>query len=499
MVNDLPPAPQPQAESLARQTAVGSTYTVAASLFTLVIGFTRSILLARLLFPEDFGLFALAFFFVQLLERVQMFGFTAAFIHRRNHTAEEASAHFILRLGSAIVVIGLALAVAPLLRRFYPEQQLLAQVVIVITAVRLIMAFNDTPKTILTKQLQFRRLAVLKVGGSMLALIFTGWLAWRGAGVWSLVAQDLCFFIVELIGLWLIRRPWKLSLKTRWEVIKWYFQFGKFHLVSRNIAVLLDTFDDFWVGTFLGSASLGFYAKAYEFAQYPRAVVAEPINSVFFPAFAQLQQDRPRLSRAFFRSASLLVRGGFWLAGAFVFVTPEFVRLFLGDKWLPMQLTFQLMLIYTLLDPLLALSSQLVMAHGQPKLLAKIQIWQMIFFIPLVIVGSHFWGTEGVAVAADLMLVVGFVFLAPRLRHFVDFSLRQMVGIPVLALAVALLLASWLSSLLPGMHTAVALAQKGLIFSVIYTTILLIFEREQLRKSGDWMQQLLRKNSGNKQ
>ena len=496
MDNDVPSDPQPQAVSLAQQTAVGSTYTIAASAFTLVIGFSRSILLARLLFPEDFGLFALAFFFVRLLERVQMFGFTAAFIHRRQHTAEDAAAHFILRMGSAILVVGLALAIAPLLGYFYPNDPLLAQVVIVITAVRLTMAFNDTPKTILTKQMQFRRLAVLRVGGSLVALFLTGWLAWQGAGVWSLVAQDFCFFMVELAGLWFFRRPWKLSLKTRWETIKWYFEFGKFHLVAKNIQVLLDTFDDFWVGTFLGNTSLGFYAKAYEFAQYPRAVVADPINSVFFPAFARLQNDRQRLSRAFFRSASLLVRVGFLLAGAFVFVTPEFVRLFLGNKWLPMQQTFQLMLIYTLLDPLLALASQLVFAKGQPKLLAKIQAWQMIVFIPLVIVASHFFGIEGVAVAADLMLVIGFIFLVPRLRTFVDFSLRQLMVMPLLALALALVGAGWISSLLPTLHTAVSLVQKGLIVSVIYITLLLIFEREQVKKSGEMIQQLLHNRSG---
>ncbi|MAU01789.1 MAG: hypothetical protein CL608_32030 [Anaerolineaceae bacterium] len=498
MVNIPPPSLQPANNSVARQTAVGSTYTIAASAMTLVIGFTRSVILARLLFPEDFGLFALAFFFVRLLERVQMFGFTAAFIHKQDQTQAEVAAHFILRLGSAIVVIGLALAIAPLLRHFYPEEQLLAQVVIVITVVRLIMAFNDTPKTILTKQLQFRRLAVLRVSGSLLALFLTGWLAWSGAGVWSLVAQDFCFFIVELAGLWFIRRPWKLSLKTRWDIIKWYFQFGKYHFVSKNIAVLLDTFDDFWVGTFLGSVSLGFYAKAYEFAQYPRAVVAEPINSVFFPAFARLQHDRRRLSRAFFRSASLLVRVGFLVAGAFVFVTPEFVRLFLGEKWLPMQLTFQLMLIYTLLDPLLTLSSQLVLANGQTKTLAKIQTWQMIFFMPLVIIASRFFSIEGVAVAADLMLALGFIFIVPQLRHFVDFSLRQMVFIPILALIAALLSSMWIISLLPEMHTAVTLAQKGLIISVIYTIILLIFEREQLQKSGEMVKQLLCKQSGSK-
>ncbi len=171
MVNVSPPAPQPEDPSVARQTAVGSTYTIAASAMTLVIGFTRSIILARLLFPEDFGLFALAFFFVRLLERVQMFGFTAAFIHKHEHSEAEAAAHFILRLAAGLLVLVLALLLTPILPRFYPGEPLLGPVIVALTAVRLLTAFNATPKTILAKQLQFRRISALPshVDGQLLA------------------------------------------------------------------------------------------------------------------------------------------------------------------------------------------------------------------------------------------------------------------------------------------------------------------------------------------
>ncbi|MBK7895291.1 MAG: oligosaccharide flippase family protein [Anaerolineaceae bacterium] len=179
--------------SVARQTAVGSTYTIGASVITLVVGFTRSVILARLLFPEDFGLFALAFFFVGLVERVQLFGFTSAFIHKHNHTEAEVAAHFLLSTSLSLLVVLLAVLITPLLSFFYPELPTLGVVVVVVTAVRLIYALNHTPRTILTKQLQFKRLAVLRIGGSVLALGVTVWLAQRGAGVWALVAQDACF------------------------------------------------------------------------------------------------------------------------------------------------------------------------------------------------------------------------------------------------------------------------------------------------------------------
>ena len=494
MVNVPPPATPEDDNSVARQTAVGSSYTIAASGITLVIGFTRSVILARLLFPEDFGLFALAFFFVRLLERVQMFGFTAAFIHKREHSQAEAAAHFILRLAAGLLVLGLALLLAPFLPRFYPKDPLLGPVIVVLAIIRLLTAFNATPKTILAKQLQFRRISFMKVAGSLLAFIWAIWLARAGYGIWALVAQEASLILIDFVGLWLLKRPWSPSFKTNRVTLRYYFQFGKYQFVTQNIALLLDTFDDFWIGTFLGSRALGFYAKSYEFARYPRAVVGEPISNVFFPAFARLQNNREQLSQAFFRVASLLVRTGFLFASLFVLITPQFIQLFLGEKWLPMQLTFQLMLLYTLFDPLQLLVTQLVTAVGEPQTLTKAQIWQMIFFVPGVILASQLFGIEGVAVMADLMLLLGFVLILPRLRHFVDFSLRQMMAIPLLGVGLALpgtlLLMQWL----PAVHPAVTLVQKALSLTAIYFLILLIFERTQLQKSIDLLRQLLRRS-----
>ena len=491
MTNSFPPSPPTEGNSIARQTAVGSSYTIAASGFTFVIGFTRSIILARLLFPKDFGLFALAFFFVHLLERVQMFGFTAAFIHKHQHSQAEAAAHFILRIGAGVLVLGLALLLAPFLPRFYPDDPLLGPIIVVLTAVRLLTAFNATPKTILLKQLQFRRIAIMKIGGSLLALGWAIWLAWAGYGIWALVAQEASLTVVDFGGLWLLKRPWQPSLKTNRKIIRYYFQFGKYQWVTKNMALLLDTFDDFWIGTFLGNSPLGFYAKSYEFARYPRAVVGEPVTSVFFPAFAKLQNNREKLSSAFVRVASLLVRSGFLFATLFVVITPEFIRLFLGEKWLPMQLTFQLMLVYTLLDPLMLLVTQLVTAVGEPQTLTKAQLWQTIFFIPAVIIASQLFGIEGVAVMADLMLLIGFALILPRLRRFIDFSLRQMMAVPLLAVAISLPLTLLLLHWLPAAHPAVTLLQKMVSLTVIYFSTLLIFERTQLQKSIALLKQLL--------
>ena len=369
---------------------------------------------------------------------------------------------------------------APVLASLYPRQPILPQVLLALAGLEVLKAINSTPLVLLSKRLEFRRIAALDVGSSAVATGVAVLMAWSGAGAWSLVGEVASGTFVRFVGLWTYRRPWSLRLRTRWEVIKWYFRFGRFTFLSSNLDLMIDRFDDFWIGTVLGSVALGFYSKAYEFARYPRRVIAGPVASVFFPTFARLQHDRVRLSKAYFRVCSLVVRVGFLFAGVLAYIAPEFIQLLLGDRWLGMALTFRLMLVYTLFDPLLVISGKLTTAVGEPQALTRIKLLQMLLFLPAVATLGHFFDINGVAVAADLMLALGVVSILGCVKRHVDFSLRLMMGYPALGLALALSAAALVLGQLHIAHPALTLLSKMVIVTFVYGTVLLIFEREQL-------------------
>ena len=274
-------------------------------------------------------------------------------------------------------------------------------------------------------------------------------------------------------GLWLYRRPWRPAFGLDRELTSWYFRFGAFFFASANLAFLLDQFDDFWTGTFLGATALGLYSRAYEFARYPRRVLAGPIVQVFLPVFAQLQSDRLRLSKAFYRVCSLIVRVGFLAFGAFALVVPEFIRIFLGERWLPMALAFQLMLVYTLLDPLVAVCNNLLNGVGQPRIITQVRLAQTVIFIPAVIVLAYFYGINGVAVAADLMLVLGIGWLFRQARQYVDFSILRMFLVPALGLGLALTTAMLVQAQLYTANAVLTLLTKAIVTTVVYGAMLL--------------------------
>ncbi len=466
-------------DSIAAQAVRGSAFTIIASGITTVSGFARSVLLARLLLPEHFGVVTLALFFLSLTTQVQRFGFNKAFIHRDDNSPVNLTTFASLSVGFAGVAVVLALVAAPVLTRLYPEQSALAPVLVVLALFEMMQAFNSVTDAILVKDLRFRRLAALDVASSLTMTVVAPVVALAGGGVWALVTERVTGVLVRTAGLWLFRRPWHPTFGISRALARWYLRFGVLLFVNDGLAFLLDQFDDFWTGTFLGATALGFYSRAYEFARYPRRILSGPLVRVFFPTFASLQKDRLRLSKAFYRVCSAIVRVGFLAFGSFAMVAPEFIHIFLGDKWMPMAFTFQLMLIYSLLDPLIAICTYLLAAVGQPQTVTKIQPVRLIVFIPSVFLLGRKFGINGVAVAADLMLLIGLALLFWQARRFVDFSLWRMFLVPSLGLSLAGLAALGVQHLVPLPGDWWRLIGKVIVAFVVYSSVSLLLERQE--------------------
>jgi O-antigen/teichoic acid export membrane protein len=174
-------------------------------------------------------------------------------------------------------------------------------------------------------------------------------------------------------------------------------------------------------------------------------------------------------------------------------IAPEFIRLLLGDKWLPMLETFRLMLLYTLFDPVKVMIGSLLTISGKPERVIRVRLIQLgVLSVGLMTLGPWL-GIVGVALAVDVMLVVGVFLLYTEARRFVDFSLRQTYAAPTVALAIALgatyvalrpigsEASDWLSALV-----------KILAFSVVYVGVLFVIEREQFKRALTLVRQALR-------
>lgn len=466
--------------NIAQLATKGSLYSVSASMITLVLGFVRTTLMLRLLLPEYFGVTALALFYVNLATILFAFGFDSAYIHSKEPDETSRRTFFTIRVGLSVIGLLLLALATPLIGQFYPDMPLLTAVMLAYIFIYLFRAINFSQIVMLNKQLAFRQVAQVDVLSSLSMTIIGPTTAWLGWGVWAIVAELAGGVFTRLLVIQLAYHPWRLRLGWNRERASWYWAYGKKAWHSSNIAFLLDQFDNWYTGTFLGSAALGYYSRAYEYAGYPRRVIANPILAVFFPTFAHIQDDRQKLSRAFFRPASLMIRTGGWFCLVFILTAPEFIPLLLGEKWLPMLFTFQLMIVYTLLEPLSLAARNLLMATGYPQQVLWARLAQLVLFVPAVFILGTRWNIEGVALATNLMALAGTVVLFYYVKRVVDFSLWALWFWPLLATAVTALLTLALNPWWATMNPWLSMALKVVGITAVYTFILFVTEREQL-------------------
>jgi O-antigen/teichoic acid export membrane protein len=469
-------------DSIFNKSAIGSFYNISVSGITLILGFTRAVILMRLLGVESFGTISLALFFSKLILPLSSLGLDHALLQKKAPSPDAFSTHFILRIAFSAAVGLLCLGISPVLRIGYDDQ--LVNIFLVLLIIGLFDSTYATQYVILRREMRFGALAIINLCASVLMTLFTPIAAYSGAGVWSLVIEQALGSIVRWIGIWIFLRPWNISLQLNITEAHSQIAFGS-QVVSGNLlGTVLDRFDDFWIGTTLGSTALGYYSRAYELTQYPERIISSPISSVFLSVYASVQDNRQELAKLFFRSSSFLVRAGLWVSALMVIVAPELVILLFTPKWLSIVPIFRLMAIYIILDPFYINLCSLLVGVGHPKLLNRIRLVQAGFFILTVIIFAEIWGTNGVAIAANIMMAIGVTLLIITSRRFVQFSLLRMWLWPSIAAIAACSIGFLALNEISLESIGLSILLKILIVSVIYLMILLIFEYKDIRRFG---------------
>ena len=463
---------------LLRRSVTSSVYNAVANIFQVVVLFGRSIALARLLDPHVFGVYAFAASVVTLTRPLATLGLGGALLYRTPKGREEEArrVHFTLTalLGAAWMTLLMVGATF-----FAPSDTRAAFWVVAGAAYATLL--TQTPRVVLTKRVWFRRLAFLQAVTAVASTVVAVGMAWYGFGLWSLLATDVVAAGLALLVFYGIRPVWRPRLGWFPAIVRDFLRFGSRVFAGGVLVQALDRIDDIWTGIVLGSTALGFYSRAYRFANYPRILLAKPLNQVATGTYAQVKDDRKRLSKAFFRVNAFIVRVNFLLAGLLALVAPEFIRIALGARWLPMLDAFRLMLVYTLLDPIKITVANVITASGAPERVVRARAIQLGVLLAGLVALGPVWGIGGVALAVDLMLVVGMVVLFWEARRFVDFSPWRLFAAPTLALVVGMVGAQ-AAILIPGVlgspwRTGIV---KVSVFLPLFGSLLFVAEREQV-------------------
>jgi lipopolysaccharide exporter len=464
--------------SIAHRSIRSSFYTLGASGLNTVVQLIRSILLARLIAPEIFGIYSFAASFVLLTSTIPNFGMSSALLHRTPESEgdEPLRVHFTISLFFNIVW---AIAIAIIGALIFPQENL--WVLWVFLATQFADNLVVTSRTLLVRRVILNRIAIVDTLSIVLSTLSALILAWRGFGIQGLISTDIIAAIVAILGYLVIRPPWKVRFGWSQTIARYLLGFGFRTFFGSLVGQTLDYIDNLWTGKFLGDSALGYYSRAYTFSSYPRKILANPINSVASGTYAELKENPKQLSQAFFRTNALLVRIGFFMAGLLALIAPEFIHLVIGEQWLPMLNAFRLMLLFTMLDPIRLTLASLFVAVGKPEKVLWARLVQLVIMIIGLFTFGSLWGISGVAVAVNLMIFAGVVILLWQARAYVQFSVLRLFGAPTLALALGLVIAR-LAIEIPGILGSYWLtgAVKAVVFGVVYTSTIIIFEHNEL-------------------
>ena len=429
----------------ASNVARGTRHTAVSQLVTQVVRFGTNIVLARLLTPDEFGVFAIALVVSMLLDQMKDFGTGAAIIQRDSVDDKLLNSVFYLNLAlGAVLAVGMYLTAEPVASLLGNPRA--APVLQVFAAVTLVTSLGQIHFSLLRRDLRFFDIAVMtSVGATTNALISVG-AALLGLGYWAPVLGVVVGAVVGMIMVWMYDR-WRPSLTFSLTSLRSIWSYSV-HLFGSNIIFMLfNQLDKLIISRFLGSAPLGVYTLAQRTVTSPMAAVSSVVAEVSFPVFSRLQDDHTTLRNGFLRATRVVALVTFpAMAGLAVLADPA-VRVVFGAQWLDLIPVIWLLAPTAAIQSLTAYSSQLTLATGRSKLLYRMGLINLIVIGVLELVAVR-WGLVGVAAAfavgtlllAPMWLVVSFRTIGLSLRAY----LRGLV--PHLWITAAMAAATWVAA-----------------------------------------------------
>lgn len=355
-----------------------------------------TIILARILSPHEFGLVGMIVVITEFSRILLNFGFGQALIQKKEASPIDYSSVFWLNIVFGFILTVALFFSAGLIADFYNKKELMLMTE-VLSASYLLASFGIVPQIILTRNLDFKSLAKIRVSAVVISGLIGILVAYWGGGVWALILiKILTTLLISLFSLILV--PWKPIVVYSTKAIKSMFRFSVNLFGNETLNYWMDNLDKILIGRTLGDFALGLYGQAYSFMMLPVNNIARVINSVLFPSLSKRQDDYQYIAAVFEKSYRLVVFVTIPLLATLFVVTESFIQLLLGEEWLEMTLILKLLSITGIFYTLSEVTFSFFLAIGKSDSLFKTNLVLRIIIVLSVVIGLN-WGLKGVAIA----------------------------------------------------------------------------------------------------
>ena len=383
-----------------------------------MLSFISTIVLARLLTPEDYGYIGMLAIFLAISSTFIDGGFGSALIQKQRPTREDYSTIFYWNLGLSIVLYLVLFFTAPLIAVFY-RLPLLCKILRVQGIVLIINAIRIVQTNQLRKQLRFRKIATVDLSVAAFSLAVTIFLAWKGFGVWALVAQQLMVSFLTTSIYWLTGHWLPLFVFSK-SSFKELFNFGGFILLSNLVNTFCNNIQGLLIGKFYSPATMGYYSKAQSTESLASNFISSVIDQVSYPVLAEAQRDMNMMRHMLSKFIGVLAFLSFPIMALLIILAkPVFVLLY-TEKWLNSVPYFQLLCFAGMAICLQGINYYAVAAIGKSNVMFRATLFKRVVGLLLVVLGLYFGKMKG--------LLLGMVFSSYTIYLVNAFLVHKHIG-----------------------------------------------------------------------
>lgn len=375
-------------DSLKHQAVKGVMWSAVERFSVQGIQFILTIIIARLVLPSDYGLIAMLGIFLAIAQVFVDSGFSNALIQKKDRTETDFSTVFYFNILISIIIYFLLYISAPYIATFYKEPEL-SSVTRWIGLNIIISSFSIVQRAKLTINVDFKRQAK----ASLVAVLVSGaigiFLAYKGWGVWALVAQTLSNSLLNTLLLWIFAK-WIPKWVFSRESFHTLFSFGSKLLLSGLLHTIYINLYSLVIGRRYSSMDVGFYNRAYQFAYFPSINIVGIINRVIFPIQCEMQDDNERLKTSFIKYLRMSCFIIFPLMIIMAVLSKPFILLLLTEKWLPAAELLSILCFAYMWYPVMVVNNQILNVKGRSDYFLYAEIIKKIVAITILLITLPF-------------------------------------------------------------------------------------------------------------
>ena len=457
------------------------------------ISFLVTVILARIIMPESYGIIALLSVFILLAEVFVTSGFSASLIQKKNTTDIDYSTMFYCSFAISIILYILMFFLAPAIAEFYNNQDLI--LIFRVLALKLpISAVNSIQHAYVSKNMIFKKFFFSTLIGTVISGIVGIAMAYNDCGVWALVAQQLVNGLVDIIVLF-ITIEWKPKLIFSWESVKEQIGYASRIFLADLSGTFFGQLSNFVIGKVYTNADLAYYNRGQQMPSLISNNIGTALVSVLFPAISNEAHNMDKvksMTRCTVQVLTFIIFPS--LIGIAIIAEPLILVLF-TEKWSFSIFFVQIFCIAYAIGILGGVSLQTIKAIGRGDVILKLEFIKKPVFVLLLFIGVNN-GLEAIAIAMLIYEIYGTIVNVFQLKKYVDYKIKEQLLdiIPALIMTAIMAIIVFVVDL-SYFGDVINLIVKIIIGILVYTLLTIIIKPKAYKYSLNMIKDMFKTNN----